>query len=813
MSFLAKRKGLKEGWTGPTPGPARWDRPDFEVTLKFDNQLCSLRAVCKYLYVTQQQHIRKNQHNNSVFSLLSNNTVQISDSKPISNILTCKMLDHSNNHFQEEFCAEFSSPMQSYSRSESFLHHVTNSTTPSTSTSSSTDSNSPACAGISSTNIASSVSASTGYETRMATECNSMKISIDGESGKMRVVTQKLGQSRSGKQDDKCCIAYTYLPLSQSLPQGSTNGFLEAYVVTDRQPGASAMAINDSAHRSVISQTVSALTPASSATSMSIASIGGDASKTTASSHHGMAGNGNGGNNSSYGGAGGGANQNPMEEAKISMDRSQHKLQEYQLVITGYIVLPTSSESRFDTKTTSHEHAHAHGKQGEKPISGRRDRQRKKPKNENETNFYQTMSVLTRPSTIELCHIESQSDLSGVSSGLPKFALFLGSGTEVKMYTLSLMSIHDPATAADINSNPTTRGDEWFRIKPMTISNHTQTQTEKQSKTTALDSANAPSNDFISLLLQHRRPLTVNPSPLLFASPITAMSSFTQVNHLDRPYMNGLSVGCQDGSIRLITFLSKSPLKTEQDDDDDDGGGFGGGSFELLNISEYVLDGSITSLSFQCQCRQDDKTERLVLFAGSVSGFACSFLQKSIDSTAFEDPCPIIEGLWDAKLDDEDSVLTICEFQCSAVKSGRAIALGLYSGRILLFTECSPAQEYEIDSHSHNHSHSHSDLDDSVHAFESYPRYECFWYCNLPYPVHGIRASASRNELFPELVVCTRRTLHLFRSTPEFIAEATLERIEDLISKYKKNDFNLSINEHEVFVDTTRVCEDINLKF
>lgn len=58
MSFLAKRKGLK-GWTGPTPGPARWDRPDFEVTLKFDNQLCSLRAVCKYLYVTQQQQTQQ----------------------------------------------------------------------------------------------------------------------------------------------------------------------------------------------------------------------------------------------------------------------------------------------------------------------------------------------------------------------------------------------------------------------------------------------------------------------------------------------------------------------------------------------------------------------------------------------------------------------------------------------------------------------------------------------------------------------------------------------------------------------------------
>ena len=739
------------------------------------------------------------------------------------------MVDLSNSHFKEECCMEFSSPMQSYSRSESFLHCVTNPTTCSTtstgtrtgSTSKSTfnDSNSPTSTSTSTTGI-SSTNTNTGYETRMATECNSMKISIDDESGRMKLVTRPFRQ-----QDDKCCIAYTYLPLSGLLPQG--NGFLEAYVVT--MP----TGINDSTHRSVMSQTENS----NSAASISIAAMGGaDASKTivstsasasasaSASTHHSMAGAGTGsgagagGINSSHVGAGGGANQNPMEEAKIStMDRSQHKLQEYLVVITGYLNPPTNSENNNDTRTTAHAHgrgrghAHAHGhdKKGEIPVSGGRNRQRKKPKDENETNFYQTMSVLARPSTIELCHIESsQSDLLlGGSSGLSKFALFLGSGTEVKMYTLS--SIHEDLDPVAVD------GKERFRIEPTTISNHLHSHS--QTNDIANVSARAPSMDFISLLLQHRTPLTENQSPLLFASPITAMSSFTQLNHLDRPYMNGLSIGCQDGSICIITFLSKFSLKGEEQDDDDDDDGGGGHlkddaySFELLNISEYVLDGSITSLSFQC--RQDDihKTERLVLFAGSVCGFACSFLQKSMDSTAFEDPCPIVEGLWDAKLEDEDSVLTICEFQCGAVKGGRAIALGLYSGRVLLFTDCkfNPAQEYEIDSHSQSHSHSQSDLDDSVHGFESYPRYECFWHCNLPYPVHDIRASASPNELFPEMVICTRRTLHLFRSTPEFIAEATLERIEDLIAKYKKNDFNMSINEHEVFVDTTHV----NLKF
>jgi hypothetical protein len=245
--------------------------------------------------------------------------------------------------------------------------------------------------------------------------------------------------------------------------------------------------------------------------------------------------------------------------------------------------------------------------------------------------------------------------------------------------------------------------------------------------------------------------------------------------------MNGLAIGCQDGSIRIITYLPKCPWKDMKLEDD-------AYSFELLNISECIIDGPIASLSFQS--RKEDNTDRLVLFAGSICGFACSFAQRLQESATFEDPCAIVEGLWDARLEDEDSVLTICEFQCGTTQSGRVIALGLHSGRILLLTACNLDQ-------------SDIDIDDSMQPFESHPRYECVWHCTLPYPIHDIQASP--NAMFPKMVVYTRRSLHLFRSSPESIAEAALKRIEQLIQKSQENDFKVDTHDEKEggFEDTT----------
>jgi len=609
------------------------------------------------------------------------------------------MFDHS--HFNEEFGFEIPSPMQSYSRSESFVHDVT------------------------------ADSSEIGFETRMATEYHSVKISRDDQSGKMKMVAKSL-PSQKLEQDDKCCIAYTYLPFKHGY------GFLEAYVVVDHQPGA--VGINDSAHRSIVSQAASTSDLRREGSTASIISIeGSKGSQVTGPSSGTIS----------------------IDEAKTSMDRSQHKqaqLQEYHLVITGY--LPESVDSKQEKVDGS-----------DSPRKGKRGN-RRRPKDVIDTNFLQMIPVMSRPSKIELCHLETESDLA-----FSNFALFLASGTEVKMYTLSPISI--PVSVAQLHCND----DDRLRVTLTTIHSHK----EEHLSTTSADSV--PSNDFISLLLQNSKPL--HQSPLLLPSPITAMNSFTQLNHCDRPCMNGLAVGCQDGSIRIITFIPKNPLKNQvytgmvdenlKDDAD---------SFELLNISEYVVDGPIASLSFQS--RKDDNTDRLVLFAGSVCGFACSFTQRLNDSSSFEDACAIVEGLWDARLEDEDSVLTMCEFECGTVQSGRVIALGLYSGRILLLTACNPAREYG----------SEIDLDHCMHPFESYPRYECVWYCTLPYPIHDIQASP--NTLFPEMVVCTRRTLHLFRSSPEFIAEVASERIEQMIQKYQKNDFNLGIHEeHEVFMKNT----------
>jgi hypothetical protein len=605
------------------------------------------------------------------------------------------MLDHSQ--FHEEFGVEMPSPMQSYSRSESFVHNVITVATP-------PPLSSVACSG-----------SGYGYGTRTATAHHSLKISIDDQSGKMKMAAKSL-PSRNIRQDDKCCIAYTYLPFKQG------HGFLEAFVVMDRQPGAAGM--NDSTHRSLVSQVASTPDLRREGSVASVISIEGSKSSQVTGPSSGTI---------------------PTDETKASIDRSQHKQQqEYHLVITGY--LPRSADSK-QTKVDGGSDSQGKGKRGE----------RKRSEVDYETNFYQIVPVMSRPSKIELCHLESESD-----SIFSNFSLFVASGTEVKMYILS-----------PIRSLSHCNDDDRLHVTLATIHSHK----EDQSSTTSTGSVQ--DDDFISLLLQNSKPL--DQSPLLLPNPITAMNSFTQSNHRDRPYMNGLAIGCQDGSIRIITYLPKCPWKDVKLEDD-------AYSFELLNISECIIDGPIASLSFQS--RKEDNTDRLGLFAGSICGFACSFAQRLQESATFEDPCAIVEGLWDARLEDEDSVLTICEFQCGTTQSGRVIALGLHSGRILLLTACNLDQ-------------SDIDIDDSMQPFESHPRYECVWHCTLPYPIHDIQASP--NAMFPKMVVYTRRSLHLFRSSPESIAEAALKRIEQLIQKSQENDFKVDTHDEKEggFEDTT----------
>jgi hypothetical protein len=172
----------------------------------------------------------------------------------------------------------------------------------------------------------------------------------------------------------------------------------------------------------------------------------------------------------------------------------------------------------------------------------------------------------------------------------------------------------------------------------------------------------------------------------------------------------------------------------------------------------------------------------MILYAGSICGFACSFSQSVENPTYFDKPILVVDGLWNPKLDDDDAVLSMCEFQYGGVESSKAIAIGTFSGRLLLFAP--KGQGYYSAS---------CDMDDEGHEDDNVQQQElyCFWHCTLPYPVHSIHVHS--NGLLPELIVFTRRSIHLFRCNLDTIADSTLERIDRVLCHFKNQEIKSPI--------------------
>jgi len=150
-----------------------------------------------------------------------------------------------------------------------------------------------------------------------------------------------------------------------------------------------------------------------------------------------------------------------------------------------------------------------------------------------------------------------------------------------------------------------------------------------------------------------------------------------------------------------------------------------------------------------------------------------SLKKNSSSGIKFDGAYPLIDGLWDARLNDEDGVLSICEFHYGGVDGGKIIALGTNSGRLLLFAKAKNLG-------------SSGDLSDRNHCgdISTTTNFYCVWHCNLQNPVCDIHGTTSRSGLMADMVVCTKRHVHLLRSNPHYIAEATFERVEQLLHKF-----------------------------
>ena len=244
-----------------------------------------------------------------------------------------------------------------------------------------------------------------------------------------------------------------------------------------------------------------------------------------------------------------------------------------------------------------------------------------------------------------------------------------------------------------------------------------------------------------------------------------------------------MSVGCQDGSIRIITYALANENGNEQEQEEREDKHCENNQlkdmhqrFEILNISNFVIDGPVSALSYSRNESIENEEVRLVLFAGSVCGFACWFYQiPNCDDYEFQGAYPLIDGLWDNRLRDDDAVLSIREFQYGGVEGGSIVAIGLYSGRLLLFERRTEGRSEDDNEDTKNPYMYFTDKRDSA-------TFHCVWNCTLPYPIRDIQVVA--DGIFSDMVVCTKRSIHLLRSNPDFFGEAAFERVERLINQF-----------------------------
>lgn len=353
--------------------------------------------------------------------------------------------------------------------------------------------------------------------------------------------------------------------------------------------------------------------------------------------------------------------------------------------------------------------------------------------------------------------------------------LFIVNGNEVKVYKLQssvdMLDKQQQQHGDDVHNAHTTMMMEDGCMHMVSASIVQSKSCSSSSRNDLNENNRAPKShvdDIFSSSFSQSHALEPIESLLTLKSPITTIHTFVLWNHHNvQESLLGLAMGGIDGTVRIVTFYVFHKTNNDQH------------ALELrvANTSQYVVDGPIASLSFQSSTTTKS---RIILYAGSICGFACSFLQSVGDPTYFERPILVVDGLWNPKLEDDDAVLSVCEFHYGGIESSKVIAIGTFSGRLLLFARKDQGRDHDVDTLSNDiildDEHSHEQQ-----PSQSHPGLYCFWHCTLPYPIHHIHVHQS--SLLPELIVFTRRSIHLFRCNVDILADSTLERIREYCTK------------------------------
>ena len=198
----------------------------------------------------------------------------------------------------------------------------------------------------------------------------------------------------------------------------------------------------------------------------------------------------------------------------------------------------------------------------------------------------------------------------------------------------------------------------------------------------------------------------------------------------DSAPINYIAMGCQDGIVRVVSYTYEQSSQSEH-------------KFTVVGSSDLVVDGPIVTLDISSRTRQmpviaDSSIPQIscTLVVGSLCGFACAFHQSGGAEQPFGLPEEIISNLWCGRIGAEDGVLCV---KSISKGTNTCVAIGTYSGRVLIF--------------------------EPTGANTS--KYKLYWSCHLPYPIHAISSADLDGDGLNEILVTTRRSIHVFSCQSE----------------------------------------------
>jgi len=250
------------------------------------------------------------------------------------------------------------------------------------------------------------------------------------------------------------------------------------------------------------------------------------------------------------------------------------------------------------------------------------------------------------------------------------------------------------------------------------------------------------------------------------SSPTMSLSTL----HDDRAKTHYLAIGSQNGTISIVAFQPGKRFTPS---------GQLSFSTSVLFTERCFVDGPLVTLHFHLESSVLRDKYYIDLVVGSLRAFVCMY-RKTMHATKndvvdteqerqeFEGPIVVTEGLFSERLKIEDSVLVVHKFNFGT-RAGTVIAVGTYSGRLLLFepdehcldsTETTASLEEGKDEIGEENPTSNCSSDLPVNP--SLLRYKLIWSRNFNSPIHGIVVEDLDGDGFPELLITTLKNIHVF---------------------------------------------------